>query len=67
MALGLSLYSLGFLTETYDVVANATSQFNIVGTDATTDELTIDTQPPVVTLNSLTTNLPRPDITGTIG
>ncbi|MEQ8715399.1 MAG: Ig-like domain-containing protein, partial [Cyclobacteriaceae bacterium] len=50
----------------YDVAVVATSPFNIQGFDETIDELTIDTQPPVVTLNSLTTNLPRPDITGTI-
>ena len=50
----------------YDVAVTATSQFNIQGFDLTTDELTIDTQPPVVTLNGLISNSLRPDITGTI-
>ncbi|MEQ9300890.1 MAG: Ig-like domain-containing protein, partial [Cyclobacteriaceae bacterium] len=50
----------------YDIQVVATSQFNIQGIDETEDELTIDTEPPAVTLDDLATNSLRPDIKGTI-
>ena len=39
---------------------------NTGGTDATTDELEVDTTVPVVDLNELQTNDPRPILTGTV-
>nr|WP_262908964.1 Ig-like domain-containing protein [Leeuwenhoekiella parthenopeia] len=51
---------------TYDVVATATDPVSNVSTDATVDELTIDTTPPTVpTVDPLVTNDNTPTITGT--
>ncbi len=50
---------------TYDVVVTATNGGD-VGTDATTNELTIDTTAPVVTVDALTTNDATPALTGTV-
>ncbi len=50
----------------YDVTVTATDSFNNVGTDATTDELTIDATPPAVTVDSLDTNNTSPPLTGTV-
>jgi len=45
---------------TYDVQAKATDAIGNVGTDTTTNELAIDTQPPTVTVNALTTDVTSP-------
>lgn len=50
---------------TYNVVASATSSSG-TGSDTTTNELTIDTTAPVVTVSQLTTNDTTPVITGTV-
>ncbi|MEC4983931.1 MAG: Ig-like domain-containing protein, partial [Oscillatoria sp. PMC 1076.18] len=55
--------------DTYDVVVTATDPSGNVGEDDTTDELTVtplDTTPPVVTVDFLTTEDPTPQLTGTI-
>ena len=44
----------------------ATDAVGNIGTDATTDELTIDTAAPVVTVDSLLTNDTTPGLTGTV-
>ena len=51
---------------TYDVVITATDATSNVGTDASINELTIDTTPPIVTVGPLTTNDPTPQLTGTV-
>ncbi|MBZ8179981.1 DUF4114 domain-containing protein [Oscillatoria salina IIICB1] len=51
---------------TYDVVVTATDPSGNTGEDETTDELTIDTTPPEVTVNFLTTEDPTPQLTGTV-
>ncbi|GAF93736.1 unnamed protein product, partial [marine sediment metagenome] len=51
---------------TYDVQASATDLAGNVGTDATTDELTVDTTAPVVTVDTLLTNDNTPELTGTV-
>ena len=50
----------------YDVQATATDAVGNIGTDGTTDELTIDTTAPVVTVTALATNDPTPALTGTV-
>ncbi len=50
----------------YDVQVTATDSVGNVGTDTTTNELTIDTVPPVVGVASLTTNDSTPALSGTI-
>ncbi len=50
----------------YDVSVQATDSFGNIGTDTTTDELTIDTAAPTVTVDALITNDTRPEITGTV-
>src|SRR5699024_10817277 len=50
----------------YDIVATATDLAGNTSTDATVDELTIDSAPATVpTVNPLVTNSPTPEITGT--
>ena len=49
---------------TYDVAVTADN--GAIGTDSTTDELVIDTTSPVVTVDSLLTNVTSPQLTGTI-
>ena len=50
----------------YDVTVTATDTLGNEGVDDTTDELTIDTIAPVVTVNPLKTNDNTPVLTGTI-
>jgi hypothetical protein len=50
----------------YDVSVVATAASGHAGVDGTTDELTIDTQAPIVTVNALTTNDRTPLLTGTV-
>jgi fibronectin type 3 domain-containing protein len=50
----------------YNVAATATDAANNVGSDATTNELTIDTVAPIVTVTPRATNDPTPSLTGTI-
>ncbi len=50
----------------YEVTASSTDVAGNVGVDTTADELTIDATAPVVTVNSQTTNLTTPTITGTV-
>jgi len=50
---------------TYDVAVTATDPAGNVGTDATTDELTINAVP-TVTIDPLTTNDTTPPLTGTV-
>ena len=51
---------------TYDVIVTATDVAGNVGTDATTNDLVVDTTAPVVTVNTLTTNDNRPALGGTV-
>ena len=51
---------------TYDVAISATDPAGNVGTDATTNELTVDTTAPVVTVDTLLTNDNTPALTGTV-
>ena len=51
---------------TYDVAVTATDSASNVGTDSTTNELTIDTIAPVVTVDPLLTNDSTPALTGTV-
>ncbi len=51
---------------TYDVSVSATDTANNTGSDASTDELTVDTTAPVVTVDPLTTDDPSPQLTGTV-
>ncbi len=51
---------------TYDVSVSATDAVGNEGTDATQDELTIDTTAPAVAVDALTTNDNTPTLTGTI-
>jgi Ca2+-binding RTX toxin-like protein len=50
----------------YDVSVKATDKAGNIGTDGTINELVIDTQAPVVTVDNLTTNDSTPKLTGTI-
>ena len=50
----------------YDVVASATDLAGNTGTDSSTDELTIDDQAPIVTVDFLTTNVSSPELTGSV-
>ncbi len=60
----------GVLTElfptTYNVGVSATDAAGNVGRDKTTDELLIDLNVPVVTINELFTTDPTPPLTGTV-
>lgn len=51
---------------TYDVIVAATDLAGNTGIDATTDELTVDTTAPVVTVDTLLTNDHTPELTGTV-
>ncbi len=51
---------------TYEVVVTATDVNSNAGTDATSNELVIDTTAPVVALNALVTYDNRPPLTGTV-
>ena len=51
---------------TYNVAVTATDTAGNAGTDSTTNELTIDSTPPVITVNTLTTTDRTPPLTGTI-
>jgi len=51
---------------TYDVAARATDSAGNEGTDATTDELVVDTTAPVGTVDVLTTTDTTPALTGTV-
>ena len=51
---------------TYQVIATATDALGNPNTDASTNELVIDTTSPVVTVNALTTNDTTPQLTGTV-
>ncbi len=51
---------------TYDVSVTATDSGSNVGSDATTNELTIDTTAPVVTVDTLITNDTTPGLSGTV-
>lgn len=58
--------TVGLLLDgTYDVSVTATDGI-LVGSDDSTDELTIDTAEPVVTVDSLTTTDATPALTGTV-
>ncbi len=50
----------------YDIQVTATDSVGNVGTDTTTNELTIDTMPPVVGVDVLATNDSTPALNGTI-
>jgi Ca2+-binding RTX toxin-like protein len=54
------------LSGTYDVEVTATDILGNSGSDTTSNELIVDTTPPVVTVNSLTTGDSTPQLTGTI-
>lgn len=59
--------SLGTVADgTYNVIATATDPAGNVGTDGTTNELTVDGTAPAVTVNNRVTNDNTPQITGTI-
>jgi len=51
---------------TYDVAVSALDLDGHTGTDATTDELVIDTVAPTVTVDALTTTDSRPPLSGTV-
>jgi hypothetical protein len=51
---------------TYDVDAEASDALGNTGNDSTTNELTIDATAPTITVDSLTTNDTRPELTGDI-
>jgi hypothetical protein len=51
---------------TYNITAIATDTAGNSGTDGTSNELTIDSTSPVITVNTLTTNDGTPTLTGTI-
>ncbi len=50
----------------HSVTVTATDLAGNVGTDATSNELLVDTTPPVVTINARTTNDTTPQLTGTL-
>ncbi|MDW3196605.1 MAG: Ig-like domain-containing protein [Cytophagales bacterium] len=50
---------------TYEVIATARDLAGNVGTDATTDELIVDTTAPTVTVTALTTSIVSPELNGT--
>ena len=50
----------------YDVQATARDNAGNTGSDSTTNELTVDTTPPTVTVNSLVTNTSTPTLSGTV-
>ncbi|WP_147303074.1 Ig-like domain-containing protein, partial [Marinoscillum furvescens] len=56
----------GLTDGVYDVAVTATDEAGNAGTDATTDELTIDTTAPEVTINDLETLEDSPELTGTV-
>jgi hypothetical protein len=49
-----------------DVVARATTLAGIISFDTTSNELTIDTTPPLIAINTLSTSDTTPQLTGTI-
>ena len=51
---------------TYDVSVSATDAVGNVGSDASVDELVVDTTAPVVTVNGLSTADNTPQLTGTV-
>jgi len=51
---------------TYDVVATAKDKAGNSATDATTNELTVDSVVPLVTVDKLVTNNNKPTLTGTV-
>jgi len=51
---------------TYDVIVSATDAAGNVGNDATTNDLTVDTTAPLVTVDPLTTTDNRPQLTGMV-
>ena len=51
---------------TYDVVAVATDAFGNAGTDATTQDLTVSVNPPIVSIDVLTTSDRTPKLTGKV-
>lgn len=51
---------------TYDVTATATDTIGNIGTDAGTDELTLDFGVPRITVNRLTTEDPSPPLSGSV-
>jgi hypothetical protein len=51
---------------TYNVSAQSVDLAGNVGSDATSDELVVDTTPPALTVNALVTNDPTPLVTGTV-
>ncbi len=51
---------------TYDVSVSATDSGGNTGNDGTTNELTIDTTAPTVTVDTLVTTDDRPELTGTV-
>ncbi len=63
----LDLSAIAPLAEgVYPVTATAIDALGNPGTDASTNELDIDLTPPVVTVDSLTTNDTSPQLTGTV-
>ncbi|MBL7189513.1 MAG: hypothetical protein ISS70_24560, partial [Phycisphaerae bacterium] len=58
--------SLALVDGTYDVSASATDLAGNTGADTTADELTVDTTPPVVTVDTLLANDSTPELTGTV-
>ena len=50
----------------YDITATATNSSGNVGSDTTTNELTIDTTPPIVTVKTTSTNDSTPQLVGTV-
>lgn len=65
-ALGAGTISPSLAEGVYDVEVTATDIAGNMGVDATTDELIIDTSPPIVTVNALTTSNGSPELTGTV-
>ncbi len=53
-------------TGIYDVVATATNQYGLSGSDGTNNELEIDADPIVIETDNLYTNSTNPNISGTI-
>ncbi len=54
------------LDNTYDIEVEAEDSFGNVGTDDTTDDLVIDSTPPTIAIDSITTNDSTPELTGTV-
>ncbi len=58
--------TLALLDGTYDVSVSATDGVSNIGTDASVDELVVDTTAPVVTITGLNTSDNTPALTGTV-